>query len=774
MILHSPIAEEPSDYYGSDSARSPSLTSSAFAPEIHQNGLTNGNGEPVRQMEAGAPEGEEEDEEDITPVHPLPSMQAPFEESMTDIPNQQNLSSFRLPQPDRFKDQAQQRWQLQAPTEEGFNISYNAKWRALPGAKHHPIDKIFAQIIFGIHLLVQGMEKSVPEVTSILQDFVVEFDRFQQRVDEDLEIARDDLTTLFGHMSLPLQHVNVFDTLLNDPSFRQQTIEGNKRIERLVMRCNQLMHDYRIDLKRFKECNIEFNLYLFRIGNDWTQDRKDLNSINRAMRIDATQWDKNVIALIKKLKIVFEDLRRVTDCLVEFDKRCAAANRRALSSRSSSRVSARSQPSQSTVPSIPTAPVPKIRPQYLLDKPLPKVPDNADIWEDDPIPGDNTRTPLAVQPTQRPPKAVNGAYNRPSSRGANHDKSGNRPIFSRFSVHRGDSDENSERSTLWSRGAEIIRRPSSRQSFSRSSSRVGFSRPGSRSTNERPGSRNGTMRSFSRQGHERSSSMRSNNLESPSSKHSYPAPWSRQNSDRPSSRHTSDRGSPHRVHESSSSRQPSEQSTLRRMVDRPSSRQDHDRPDSRQGTYRSVAGFNVPRPWSRQTNERPMSPNSLARKGSITERLRTLFNHPTMEAGPVQPLERSASRLSSKRPHNATQDSIPEENNVLGDNIQEENVPEQVIPEEKIVHDPPPADTEEEPKKKKHDSVEALPKPPPTRIIAQEPKRHGLLGRVWIKKAPSAIELRRKPFETADMPVIASPRSASTGRLSFRNFFPRR
>jgi hypothetical protein len=267
------------------------------------------------------------------PTHPLAEMQAPFEESMLDAGRKEATSNnYREANPTKFNG-ASRRSVILGQHGQFDNISYNAQWRVNNDTNFHPIRKIMSQVIFGVHLLCQAMEQSIPEVATILRGFVQELDGFLRRVNADLDLSLKDVTELYGNLSLPLQHVNVFDQLLNDRNYRTQTLQGNIRIDGVIKRYSRLTSDYTTDLDTLRECNVAFGAYLARIGEGWTRGMTELVDINAAMCRNTAIWDANAKALMGKAEALSLLLENCAKCVFEFEKRCAAAARRGIVSK---------------------------------------------------------------------------------------------------------------------------------------------------------------------------------------------------------------------------------------------------------------------------------------------------------------------------------------------------------------------------------------------------------------------------------------------------------
>ena len=258
------------------------------------------------------------------PTHPVPSMQGPFEESILESErpdaNATNSTTPKLGAKARHE---------RLLSNSSYNESYNAKWRAQPSSKWHPLSKILAQIVFGIHLLHQQLAKSDEEVVKILQRHVDEVDNFIQYTGEDFELALADIQERINYLKLPLEHVNIFDIMLDDRQFRNQIIDGNEKIEHIVGRTAQLMNDLLTDVHKGVEATAEMALYLDKVADDWPDDEGSLTIFN-TMQANAEGWIdcfKNLQIQGNSLGVVLVQLGSI---LNEMTKRAGVASRRSV------------------------------------------------------------------------------------------------------------------------------------------------------------------------------------------------------------------------------------------------------------------------------------------------------------------------------------------------------------------------------------------------------------------------------------------------------------
>ncbi|KAF2470286.1 uncharacterized protein BDR25DRAFT_33549 [Lindgomyces ingoldianus] len=295
------------------------------------------------------------------PIHPLPSMQAPFEESMLDATGETGYAPFQNP-----NKTIEQRQQLLCRDVEAvdleWNFTYNCHWRNHPKGKYHPLLKTIAQIVFGVHLLHQHLEKSVADVADILLKHVNELDSFLQRANEDVEGSLRDMLFRRKCLKVPMEHVNEFDRLLDDRMYRAQLLDGNVTIERTINRMSELLNDYLIDMSTFRDANQDLHIYLSNLGDAWAEDNDDVGRIYSAMCGNTAGWAQFLQSLVAKSEKLGVVLVQVSSYCNEIEKRCGAASRRSLIA---SRSSSRNSNSRDTARSFRS---------FSENKPLPMVP----------------------------------------------------------------------------------------------------------------------------------------------------------------------------------------------------------------------------------------------------------------------------------------------------------------------------------------------------------------------------------------------------------------
>ncbi|KAL8824719.1 MAG: hypothetical protein Q9191_004863 [Dirinaria sp. TL-2023a] len=162
--------------------------------------------------------------------------------------------------------------------QEEYERTVAGRWKQKPGEKFHPLWKLVAQISFGMHLLQQGMAKSDEEVIKILQTHVDEIDGFLERTTEDFDLAQNDIDERIRYLRLPLEHGGVFDTMLNDRSFRVAIVEGNEKIEHIIDRTAAAMTDALKDVQKGLDATRELAKYLTRVDKNWDHRTEEHDS----------------------------------------------------------------------------------------------------------------------------------------------------------------------------------------------------------------------------------------------------------------------------------------------------------------------------------------------------------------------------------------------------------------------------------------------------------------------------------------------------------------
>lgn len=271
--------------------------------------------------------GEDDDDNDDSsinepPLHPIPAMQEAFEESIADAADGED----DRPLPHADPDPEIRRTELLDRKE--YNDSLVARWNLKPTAKSHPLVKLMAQIIFGLHLLHQSQAKSDAEVVKILQTHVDEIDKFLERTTEDFEAAENDIQKRISYLKLPMTHLEVFDVMLDDRKFRNQLIDGNDRIEKVIERSAAIMNAAVLDVRAGLAATMQLASYLYSVQTTWPQSTSEQAAILVAMRGNQEGWAVCMRESQHKADVLRESLTQLGTVIGEMSKLAAAASRR--------------------------------------------------------------------------------------------------------------------------------------------------------------------------------------------------------------------------------------------------------------------------------------------------------------------------------------------------------------------------------------------------------------------------------------------------------------
>lgn len=282
---------------------------------------------PVTMAEEDMESASESDFDTAPPVHPVPTMQGAFEESMNETMNDDEPEV-----PDRYSkaDSATRRRMLLEQQE--YERTVAGRWKQKPGEKFHPLWKLVAQISFGMHLLQQGLAKSDDEVLKILQTHVDEVDGFLERTTEDFDLAQNDINERIRYLKLPLEHSQVFDQMLADRPFRVAIVEGNEKIEHIIDRTAAAMNDALKDVQKGLDATRELAKYMTRVDKQWEDRTEEHDSVYLAMIGNTEGWTRAFLTLQSKGEHLRKALVQLGTIVAEMQRRAGAASRKNLAS----------------------------------------------------------------------------------------------------------------------------------------------------------------------------------------------------------------------------------------------------------------------------------------------------------------------------------------------------------------------------------------------------------------------------------------------------------
>ena len=252
------------------------------------------------------------------PGHPVPSLQGPFEESMSESVKED--TDFDVP----IDAISRRTILLDSPY---YQRVVAGRWKQKPGEKFHPLWKLVAQMSFGLHLLARNMAKSEDEVMKILQAHVDDIDGFLERTSEDFELAQNDMHERLRCLKLPLQHGDVFDRMLEDRTFRASILEGNEKIEHIVSRTKKMLKDALKDVQKGFDATNVLEKYLIGLAKTWDRETPEHEAVYVAMLGNVEGWRRAFMELHLQGNKVAGTLKKLIEVVAEMQRRAAAVSR---------------------------------------------------------------------------------------------------------------------------------------------------------------------------------------------------------------------------------------------------------------------------------------------------------------------------------------------------------------------------------------------------------------------------------------------------------------
>lgn len=267
-------------------------------------------------------------QEDITavsatapPLHPVPQLQGPFEESILESMNDRNDRQEKVDSITRRK---------QLLERERYERTCAGRWKQRPGEKFHPLWKLVAQISFGMHLLAHGLAKSNEEVMRILQTHVDEIDGFLEYTTEDFELGHKDIQDRIRLLRVPLENVKIFDNMLEDREFRLSIVDGNEKIEHIIGRTSRAMNDALKDVQKGINATKGLEKYLAEMNMGWEEKSEETEAVYLAMMSNVEGWNIAFLDLQMKGNSLGVALVQLGGIVSEISKRAGIASRRTL------------------------------------------------------------------------------------------------------------------------------------------------------------------------------------------------------------------------------------------------------------------------------------------------------------------------------------------------------------------------------------------------------------------------------------------------------------
>ena len=257
------------------------------------------------------------------PVHPIPSLQAAFSESLDEATNGAPGSKLKL----RDLDAQGRREALIA--QDRVDQPFDAGWRYRPGQKQHELAKLIAQISFGVYLLLNGMANSNAQVVSILQGHIDEVDEFLEVALEDLSQASTDLNGRIDLLKMPLSNIQVFEKLLEDRNFRCEILESNEKIDHVISRTATSLQQLDGDIEAGLQATVAFTSWLNDEENSsWRQHYPDVADIFDAMKGNVEGWLSAFDDMNEHVQEVTNLVAKLSTIIAEMEKKAGEVSRK--------------------------------------------------------------------------------------------------------------------------------------------------------------------------------------------------------------------------------------------------------------------------------------------------------------------------------------------------------------------------------------------------------------------------------------------------------------
>ena len=259
------------------------------------------------------------------PVHPIPTMQGAFEESIVESVESE----------ERTKSTAERSFRNGANARIVFEVDQHKETtEARPGRKsrvqHHPFHKLIAQLVFGLHLLQRQQAKSDDEVVKILMVHVSQVDGFLERTSQDFDLAIKDIHERIHHLRLPMKHMKVFDTMLENKTFRADLVRGNEKIEKIVRRTERGMNVAMCGVRIGIRATQELGQFLTNIHGQWPAERADIAEIFESMSRNEKGWSLYLRTLrtqgnslrndLLVLRTILDEISRLSEAVIKNTK----------------------------------------------------------------------------------------------------------------------------------------------------------------------------------------------------------------------------------------------------------------------------------------------------------------------------------------------------------------------------------------------------------------------------------------------------------------------
>lgn len=277
---------------------------------------------PAQQPAQQPADNDNDESANSCPVHPIPQLQAPFEESIRET-NEGTEADWVVD----INAQSRRRDLLE---NDDYERICGRKWRQRSTERYHPFWKLVSQMAFGVHLLAKKIAISEVQVMKILQTHVDELDGFLQRTTEDFLIIRLDVRTRSHYLKLPLGDLDVFDAMLEDRTFRLSLVAYNDQIEHAVTRFTLAITDALKDLRKGKEATGALWHYMNKLADEGCFESETLKAFYEAMKENLEGWILALSKLRRRGAALQKALGKLALSVTEMQRRVGMASRKDL------------------------------------------------------------------------------------------------------------------------------------------------------------------------------------------------------------------------------------------------------------------------------------------------------------------------------------------------------------------------------------------------------------------------------------------------------------
>jgi hypothetical protein len=159
---------------------------------------------------------------------------------------------------------------------------------------------------------------------------VDDVDGFLESTTEDFDLAQSDVAERLRYLKLPLEHVEVFDRMLEDRTFRVSIVEGNEKIEHIMERTSEATKDALKDVQKGLQATNALGKYLEKVNLSWTTRSPEHDAVFVAMVGNVEGWHRAFEDLYHQGSRLGVSLVQLAGIVSEMQRRAGVASRKTL------------------------------------------------------------------------------------------------------------------------------------------------------------------------------------------------------------------------------------------------------------------------------------------------------------------------------------------------------------------------------------------------------------------------------------------------------------